>query len=395
MSKPYPVIFVPGLFGSMSDEIIPGTGGWHFGLAGIVYEPFIKLLQETLNLQLNENLFIAFYDWRKPIEHSAKKYLFKKIQEVKKHTKAKKVRIICHSMGGLVTRSYVQSHYYKKDVDQIFMIATPNAGSPPNYCYWAAGYMPLPSDHVNLVHLYMKGYLWLLEKEHPNQPITSIHEQFQGLENILPCSTYGSYLLQRNEIEMKWITYENMETKNIFLDKLNRKAGKIKSRGISLAIVAGVGEQTVEAFITSPYHTTDKWVDGKVIEGLTTYLGDSNATMKSVLSIEGKHYCIKGTHNELLFKSLPLIADEFNVALTTSPRHELETSYTHYLIEGCGVIQSDHLHLLSHNNRHFVMIPHDHSIFYKATEDEEITVHHNMNTKKFTLKRNESITISF
>ncbi|WP_418789191.1 hypothetical protein [Paenibacillus agilis] len=28
-----PLVFVPGLFGSMSNVIIPGTGEWGFGLA--------------------------------------------------------------------------------------------------------------------------------------------------------------------------------------------------------------------------------------------------------------------------------------------------------------------------------------------------------------------------
>ncbi|MDQ0482486.1 hypothetical protein QO000_001455 [Alkalihalobacillus hemicentroti] len=83
----------------MSDEIIPGTGNWHFGIAGIVYKPFIDLLQKELGLIEGETLFIAYYDWRKPIRHSAQHYVYETIQRAKEVSKQKKVHVICHSMG--------------------------------------------------------------------------------------------------------------------------------------------------------------------------------------------------------------------------------------------------------------------------------------------------------
>ena len=75
-----PVVFVPGLFGSMGEDIIPGTGNWHFGIAGYVYNPFIELL-ESIGYKLNKTLFISFYDWRKSCTYSAQNYLMETIQE--------------------------------------------------------------------------------------------------------------------------------------------------------------------------------------------------------------------------------------------------------------------------------------------------------------------------
>lgn len=51
------------------------------------------------------------------------------IQEVKKETGARKVDLIASSMGGLVSRSYIESSVYAQDVNQLIMIGTPNHGS--------------------------------------------------------------------------------------------------------------------------------------------------------------------------------------------------------------------------------------------------------------------------
>ena len=54
-----PIVFIPGLFGSMSNIIIPGTGNWSFGLSAFVYEPFIMML-ESMGYERNKDLFICF-----------------------------------------------------------------------------------------------------------------------------------------------------------------------------------------------------------------------------------------------------------------------------------------------------------------------------------------------
>lgn len=40
----YPIVFIPGLFGSLGDDVIKGTGKFSFGLAEYAYRPFIKIL---------------------------------------------------------------------------------------------------------------------------------------------------------------------------------------------------------------------------------------------------------------------------------------------------------------------------------------------------------------
>ncbi|QHE53981.1 acetyltransferase [Pontibacillus sp. HMF3514] len=300
-----PIVFVPGLFGSMSDVILPGTGNWHFGLAGIVYQPFIKML-ERMGYKEGEDLFIAYYDWRKPIESNAKHYLLPVIEEAKGKTASKKVNIISHSMGGLVSRAYVQSKLYHNDVDQLIMIATPNAGSAPNFSFWTGGEMPDTDDtSVNLVHIYMKVYLWLLSQLHPQNPIEAIHSHFPSLGDIVPSRLYENYIIEHSYSNiMQWKPYSKLKTKNPFLDHLNEKQYTLSERGIRLCIIAGIGISTVQRLEVTKDKKHDKqWVDGRVVRTIKTESGDGNATASSVCILKGDQYILPGTHNEILLKS--------------------------------------------------------------------------------------------
>ena len=50
-----------------------------------------------------------------------------------------KVDIIAHSMGGLVTRAYIQSNKYQNDIRNFVMVGTPNKGAAVAYLLWAGG----------------------------------------------------------------------------------------------------------------------------------------------------------------------------------------------------------------------------------------------------------------
>jgi len=51
-----------------------------------------------------------------------------------KHPNAKPVRIVAHSMGGLVARHYIEGAGYRGGVDRLIMLGTPNHGS--NWTAW-------------------------------------------------------------------------------------------------------------------------------------------------------------------------------------------------------------------------------------------------------------------
>ncbi|MGG1659074.1 lipase/acyltransferase domain-containing protein [Brevibacillus sp. NRS-1366] len=307
LQEKVPIVFVPGLFGSMSNQIIPGTGNWNFGFARIAYEPFIRIL-EQMGYRRGEQLFIAFYDWRQPIAYCAEQYLIPTIEWAKQITGSSRVNLICHSMGGLVSRAYVQGDNYKWDVDQLLMMATPNAGSPVSYCYWAGGKLPRTvSPKKNVVELYMNVYLAYLERRLPRDKVEAVQKHFPSLLDLVPGEAYGDYLLEkRNGIEA-FVPYSSMVVQNQFLDHLNSRMEVIWERNIEVTLIAGIGQQTIQYLQTVPSVSPKRWVDGRPISAVNSNVGDGNVMATSVLAMIGEKYVVQATHLDILYKSEAII----------------------------------------------------------------------------------------
>lgn len=91
------------------------------------------------SLSTNFAVYPAPWDWRHNIEEAWKIYLKPKIDEAKRATGYDKVDVVAHSMGGLVTRAYIQSEAYANDIDRFIMIGTPNRGSTNAYYLMEGG----------------------------------------------------------------------------------------------------------------------------------------------------------------------------------------------------------------------------------------------------------------
>ncbi|MGG4493050.1 esterase/lipase family protein [Brevibacillus reuszeri] len=302
-----PIVFVPGLFGSMSNQIIPGTGNWNFGFARTAYEPFIRIL-EQMGYRLNEELFIAFYDWRQPIAYCAEQYLVPIIELAKQKTGCSQVNLICHSMGGLVSRAYVQGDNYQWDVDQLLILATPNAGSPVSYCYWAGGRLPRTvSPKKNVVELYMNVYLAYLEKSIPRNKVEAVQKHFPSLIDLVPGYAYGDYLLEKQDGIEKFVPYNTMVVQNQFLDQLNSTMELIWERSISVTLIAGIGNETIQYLQTVPSLSPKRWVDGRAVGAINSSFGDGNVMASSVFAMIGEKYVVQAKHLDILYKSESII----------------------------------------------------------------------------------------
>jgi len=64
------------------------------------------------------------------------KKLKDRISEIKQETGAPKVDLVAHSMGGLISRWYIQNSGYRNDVNQLIMLGTPNHGSQMSRLEW-------------------------------------------------------------------------------------------------------------------------------------------------------------------------------------------------------------------------------------------------------------------
>ncbi len=140
--KNYPIIVLPGIMGStLKTGSNPGLG------VPVLTENLDFIPQEDMEiadslaadtgandfmaaLRANGNAVYACpYDWRLSIDKAAELYLKPLIDQVKSINHADKVILVAHSMGGLVSRSYIQSGYYENDVSSLYMLGTPNMGS--------------------------------------------------------------------------------------------------------------------------------------------------------------------------------------------------------------------------------------------------------------------------
>jgi pimeloyl-ACP methyl ester carboxylesterase len=165
--KHLPIIFVPGVGGSRlwngnyplwpipapfhmtdlflkSDGKTPLTSGVKVTATDILraapgnfYGGFIDYLQ-TKNYTLDKDLFLFPYDWR--LDNTGHlDALDSLVNKVLKKTDSEKVILIAHSMGGIITRAYVQSDGASK-VDTLITIGTPFYGAVKPYYALVHGY---------------------------------------------------------------------------------------------------------------------------------------------------------------------------------------------------------------------------------------------------------------
>ncbi|KXG78928.1 esterase/lipase family protein [Thermotalea metallivorans] len=339
-----PIVFVPGLFGSMGDEIIPGTGDWGFGMATPVYEPFVQQL-EHWGYQKDRNLFIAFYDWRKACTECAENYLMKTIELARTKSKSRKVNLICHSMGGLVARAYMQGKNYRGDVEHLIIIGTPHAGAVNAYFFWAGGKLPynrnLKSDIFKTL---LEGYLWILEKYYGEKnDMDTIHHHLKGARDLLPSRQYGNYLYYLDrEGAMNFISYQQMHYKNDFLDDLNENQKRRMPRNVKVTLIAGKGIETNHCLQIDPKRQPDgqRWLDGRVVDVAKSLEGDGTVMVKSVMALEGDRYILHGSHEEILEKCGFVLRKKLGIEDEPLMRKRAEVLKNHVsiLVKGVGEI---------------------------------------------------------
>ena len=322
-----PIVFVPGLYGSMGNDIIPGTGSWDFGMASSVYEPFLKNIQ-SMGYTLGKNLFIAFYDWRKDCRYSMEKYLRPVIEQAKNTNRSKKVDIICHSMGGLVSRAYVQGRSYKNDVDQLILIASPHAGAANSYSFWTEGKILSKRDIESQMHtILLEGYLWLLKRIYKYEnDLEAIHALITGAMDLLPSQDYGDYLYYFDRTKnIQYIPYDRLDYKNEFLDELNANKSIIRKRGIKATIIAGKNIDTNEKFqVDSP----DNSESMKILSVLKTRDGDGTVPFHSATTLEGDIYIFNATHSDILQRCTFAIRNKLGIVDQSTTDKDIVDSYS-------------------------------------------------------------------
>jgi pimeloyl-ACP methyl ester carboxylesterase len=153
-SPAVPVLVVPGILGSLSSCLfvdpasgLPCPANQEFNLAGIgdisltpvwvlipgTYTSLVKSLKSS-----GAQVFPAAYDWRQENQITASTTFMNMVNTAKQQSGSLNVDVVAHSMGGLVTRSYIEQ-LNKSDVRKFVMLGTPNRGSENAYYIWEGG----------------------------------------------------------------------------------------------------------------------------------------------------------------------------------------------------------------------------------------------------------------
>jgi hypothetical protein len=142
----HPLVFVHGIQGSQppQNKVITDRE-----TSRLVLDPFLGHYQPMLDQLLkmgyewNKTLFAVAYDWRKSNDDSAGFLRDSLAGTVIPRSSALpydagdgKADILVHSMGGLVTRAYVQGPGWASNLRKAIFVATPHKGFPFTYRTW-------------------------------------------------------------------------------------------------------------------------------------------------------------------------------------------------------------------------------------------------------------------
>lgn len=180
-----PVLVVPGIVGSMPalgslpNFLIKGTASGSLAPNELVIDPFLQVYDAMLatftqlGYEKDKDLFAAAYDWRLPITarpdgnrdgivsipaidddpstfHYGVEYLAAWIDEAQEQWAASHsadeafhVDVVAHSMGGLLTRAFMQSADYQQKypgvIRNVVTVGTPHQGAVDSYLWLAPG----------------------------------------------------------------------------------------------------------------------------------------------------------------------------------------------------------------------------------------------------------------
>ena len=232
------------------------------------------------------------------------KRLDQEIAEVKKKTGAKKVDIVAHSMGGLVSRYYIEKMGGRDDVGKLIMVQTPNHGSEWVDLRVLIEYVGYVND-IRSVHK-------IISKYGVNAQASEIIKEFFpsicdilaeiGLEkydSIAPgqMTPYNRFLAELNGNELQYVSDYYMG-KGLVQDRIRDPSGyaviasqkaSLKAGSLNIPLLT-----PTHSFLTIPIpFTKDKVV--KRIPSATTK-GDvfvsynsAKLTVAPIIGVEGSH----------------------------------------------------------------------------------------------------------
>lgn len=261
-----PVIIIPGHGACFNhNAIIHGKENvpqseWHLWPFVHEYDGLVNSIKNS-DYQLNQDLYLFCYDWRKRLEQTAdilKDYIQNNI--LAGRSDISMVKLVGHSLGGIVGRSFAQK--YKGDgLERLITVGSPHQGVSQVYYAWEGGE---PPGEKNLGWLAWQILIQTQKSEFATN-VETIRKVAPSTLDLFP--TYN-FLKLANGTEKDFRT---LIWKNNWLYNLNNLLPDPPFMDKTTALIGQIGNTPVW------YKTTNrnwldtllsKWEDGKPIETL-------------------------------------------------------------------------------------------------------------------------------
>lgn len=303
-------------------QVMRYGGGYDMGFVDTrfapVYQGFYDYMEkEGYGFEKSETgrVFYDFvYDWRKD-NRAHTKLLDIKVNQVLKETKAEKVILVGHSMGGLQIRLYMNDEKRAKKVGGVIFLATPHHGAPQvywayTYGYnfgntkvsdtrmwevmknWPAGYQLLPDYPA--VQDAETGKFWTVEEQMGRSDFISQQEYDHGIAGM------GR--------EQKYLPTYGLPNKNFAKDALDFHRSALgdsvkKYPWVKYYMVAGTGQDTVQYFEATYTQRPGFDAPGLILKKIISKNGDGTVPeagaridgVDAAVKVVGEHGAIPGT----------------------------------------------------------------------------------------------------
>ncbi len=252
-----PIIIIPGFMASWNREAILHNQTVDYSTWKLLnfvkeYDGLINTLK-NIGYQQNVNLFLFPYDWRQSIEktiNDLNSYLQTKIWNNEPN---QKIKIVGHSLGGLVGRIFTQKS--KSKINKIISVGSPHQGVVQVYKPLEAGEI----DRENTFLWLAEKIILILNKSKIESDRETILNKFPVAKDMFPTFNFLKDILG-NEISI-----DNLTIKNSFLSSYNQNFSEIFP--LFTAIFGEKDNNTPAGYIVEPQSSLDQllgnYSDGK------------------------------------------------------------------------------------------------------------------------------------
>lgn len=302
---PYsPIVLIPGLGASwnMQDIFscnIQSSHDWTLAPFVSIYNRLINTLITNAHLVRDKDFYVYTYDWRQPLDQEGDKFksFIDKISQSK--PTGTKFRIVGHSLGGLVIRSYIANNPGSDKFAKIMTVGTPHQGALGAYPVWENGEVWIDNQIYKIAISQLINFCRTanLIKGTLTTDRTIVQKMVPSVKSLLPVFDYLKNKNQPSPIPVGGLINQNDWLTAHEFPKITLNPSSLFSLSGNLIDTYRFIEVTKPNMIDK---TLGNWVDGRPIRNIKVQDGDGTvlALSSQITGVSNKQ--ISGNHIDII-----------------------------------------------------------------------------------------------